>query len=88
MLLKLLLVLAICPFIRGLSDPVETLLSGDYDANALMNSMFKILGSTFDVLFTEKDDIDDISADISFWCSNQQRQEQIRTTVNDSSLAT
>ena len=83
--LTTLLVLAIFPFAMGVFDPVATFLSGDYDANDLMNSIAMDIRPG-EVLHTEKDEIKDVSEDISFWCSNQQRQIPIKTMVDDSSL--
>ena len=80
------LVLTICPFALGVTDPEIAFRSMDFDANNLMNSMAPAMGSSVNTLYTERDDIKDFSEDITFWCSNQQRQEQIKTMVNDSSL--
>ena len=84
--LTTLLVLAICPFAMGVFDPVATFSSGDYDPAALMDSIAMNLKPD-NVLFTENDDLKDNTAAITFWCSNQQRQVEVKTMVNDSSLA-
>ena len=80
--------MAFCHTSSALSDPVTTLLSGDYDPATLMNSMSKIFGSTLEVLHSEKDDINDLSKDVTFWCSHQKRQTNIQTLVKDVNLDT
>ena len=57
----------------------------DYDAAAVMNSLSMIFGSSMRLL-TGTDDGPTIDQDVTFWCSNQQRQSNIQTFVNDTDM--
>ena len=89
-LIKLLvLIVAIHTSNAGIfSDVISSKFSAmktDYDAAALMNSMSMIFGSSVK-LFTSADDGPTIDKDVTFWCSNQQRQSNVQTFVNDSDI--
>lgn len=83
----ILFVLAISPLeAMGLDDQIETLMTGEYDPDEVMNSIALSTKPPGFEFLPETEDAIVISADVTFWCSNQQRQVPIKTLVDDSDL--